>query len=178
MKVHEEHKSKGKKHLNIALVVISTSRFDEMKKGMPTTDKTIPLVKDLLKSNDSISLIHIEVIPDQKSYIKYTLNKLIENSELDAIIFSGGTGITKKDITYEIIEPLLEKRITGFGELFRYLSYKEIGSSAMLSRALAGILKTKAIFLLPGSPNAVKLAFDQLIIPELKHISYLINKEE
>jgi molybdenum cofactor biosynthesis protein B len=178
MKVHEEHKSKGKELLNIGLVVISTSRFDEIKKGIPNTDKTIPLVKDILTSSDSISLIHTEIIPDDQEYIKNSLNKLTENSILDAIIFSGGTGITPKDITYETIEPLLEKKISGFGEIFRYLSFREIGSSAMLSRALAGTLKNKAIFLLPGSPNAVKLAFKELIIPELRHISYLINKEE
>ena len=178
MKVHEDHKSKGKKLIKISLVVISTSRFDEIKKKIPSTDKTIPLVNEILNNSDSISLIHSEIIPDDQEYIKNSLNKLIENTSLDAIIFSGGTGITPKDLTYETIEPLLEKKLAGFGEIFRYLSYKEIGSSAMLSRALAGTLKNKIIFLLPGSPNAVKLAFKELILPELGHISYLINKEE
>ena len=127
---------------------------------------------------DSISLTHTEIIPDDTTYIENTLKKLIENNTLDAILFSGGTGITPKDLTYETIEPRLEKKLAGFGEIFRYLSYKEIGSSAMLSRALAGTLKNKIIFLLPGSPNAVKLALKELILPELGHISYLINKEE
>jgi molybdenum cofactor biosynthesis protein B len=178
MKVHENHKLKGKKLIKISLVVISTSRFDEIKKGIPSTDKTIPLVNEILKNSSSIMLSHSEIIPDDQEYIKNSLNKLIENAFLDAIIFSGGTGITPKDLTYETIEPLLEKKLAGFGEIFRYLSYKEIGSSAMLSRALAGTLKNKIIFLLPGSPNAVKLALKELILPELGHISYLINKEE
>ena len=99
-----------------------------------------------------------------------------------SIIFSGGTGLSPKDITYETIEPHLEKKFDGFGELFRHLSYNEIGTSAMLSRATAGILQhkkhKKVIFLLPGSPNAVSLALQHIIIPELGHILYLINKEE
>jgi len=178
MKVHEDHKSKGKKEIKISLVIVSTSRFDEVQKKLPNTDKTIPLVKDILKDVDSISLTHTEIIPDDTTYIENTLKKLIENNTLDAILFSGGTGITPKDLTYETIEPRLEKKLAGFGEIFRSLSYKEIGSSAMLSRALAGTLKNKIIFLLPGSPNAVKLALKELILPELGHISYLINKEE
>ncbi|MHA1337342.1 MAG: MogA/MoaB family molybdenum cofactor biosynthesis protein [Promethearchaeota archaeon] len=81
-------------------------------------------------------------------------------------------------ISIETIEPLFDKKIDGFGELFRYLSYKDIGASAMLSRASAGIISKKPVFLLPGSPKAVELALKKLIIPELRHIVYIINKEE
>jgi molybdenum cofactor biosynthesis protein B len=178
MKVHQEHKKKAPKQSNIALIVISTSRFNEIKNNRPSSDKTIPLAKKIIEESTAISLKFTEIIPDSKDHIKYVLNKLVKDPLIDSVIFSGGTGLTSKDITYETITPLLEKEIDGFGELFRYLSFKEIGSSAMLSRAIAGILSGKIIFLLPGSPNAVKLALNKLILPELGHIIYLIKKEE
>lgn len=178
MKVHEDHKKKAPKSIKIALIIVSTSRFSELKETGKSSDKTIPLVKELLNNDEIASLIHEKIIADSEDQIMSSLNEILEDSKVDAIIFSGGTGLTPKDMTYETIEPLLEKKITGFGELFRSLSYEEIGSSAMLSRAIAGLIKNKAIFLLPGSPNAVKLAINKLILPELGHIMYLINKKE
>lgn len=181
-KVHEEHKDKAPKEINLALIIVSTSRFLEMKKGKKTSDKTIPKVKRLLNDNLSISLTFTKTIPDSEEHINKILTELMKDDKIDSIIFSGGTGLSPKDITYETIEPRLEKKFDGFGELFRHLSYNEIGTSAMLSRATAGILKVKkhnkVIFLLPGSPNAVRLALQHIIIPELGHILYLINKEE
>ncbi len=178
MKVHEEHKQKGPTEINIALIVVSTSRFEEKLDGKESSDKTIPLVKNILEKEASISLLFHDIVPDSEKYIKKVLLNLLKDKNLHAIIFSGGTGISPKDITHETIEPLLEKKIEGFGEIFRYLSYNEIGSSAILSRALAGKMEDKAIFILPGSPNAVKLAFEKLILPELGHIIYLIRKKE
>ncbi len=182
LKVHEEHKDKAPKEINLALIIVSTSRFLEMKTGKKMSDKTIPKVKRLLNDNLSISLTFTKIIPDSKEHINKILTELMKNNKIHCIIFSGGTGLSPKDITYETIEPRLEKKFDGFGELFRQLSYNEIGTSAMLSRATAGILKgkkrRKVIFLLPGSPDAVKLALQQIIIPELGHILYLINKEE
>jgi len=178
MKVHELHKKKGPDIINIALIIVSTSRFNELQENESTSDKTIPLVKQLLDQHPGISLMSSEIVSDDNSQIKDMLKKLLDDNTIHAIIFSGGTGLSRKDITYETIEPLLEKKIDGFGELFRYLSYKEIGASSMLSRALAGKIKDKVIFLLPGSPNAVKLALNNLILPEIKHIIYIINKKE
>jgi len=89
---------------------------------------------------------------------------------VDAIITTGGTGITSRDSTYEAINGLLEKRLDGFGELFRVLSYEEIGSAAMLTRAAAGVARATAVFMLPGSENAVRLALTKLIAPELGHV--------
>jgi molybdopterin adenylyltransferase len=89
---------------------------------------------------------------------------------VDAIITTGGTGITSRDSTYEAIDGLFEKRLDGFGELFRTLSYQEIGSAAMLTRAAAGVAKATAVFMLPGSEHAVRLAMARLIVPELGHI--------
>ncbi|UCC20918.1 MAG: molybdenum cofactor biosynthesis protein MoaB [Promethearchaeota archaeon] len=180
--VHKQHKKKAPELINLALIVVSTSRFNEKESGKRSTDKTIPRVKRLLKENKSISLIFTDIIPDSEEHISKVLNQVMKDPTIDSIIFSGGTGLSEKDITYEILEPRLEKKFDGFGELFRSLSYNEIGTSAMLSRATAGILrskkKNKVIFLLPGSPNAVSLALKYIIIPELGHILYIINKEE
>ncbi|TFG27345.1 MAG: molybdenum cofactor biosynthesis protein MoaB [Promethearchaeota archaeon] len=178
MKVHEEHKKKAPKKLAIGIIVVSSSRFNELSENKQSSDKTIPTVKKILENYEDISLVHSEIIADSEAQIKETLANLIKDDKIDALIFSGGTGLSPKDITYETIEPLLEKELSGFGELFRYLSYEEIRSSAMLSRAIGGIIKKKVIFLLPGSPNAVKLALDKLILPELGHMIYLINKIE
>ena len=160
VKVHEEHKSKAPKEINIALIVVSTSRYKEFISKKESSDKTIPLVKRVLDKETSINLLSTEIIPDSEDHLNNILTKLMKDEAVNAIIFSGGTGLTLKDITYETIEPQLEKKFSGFGELFRNLSYNEIGSSAMLSRAVAGVLrskkKSKVVFLLPGSPNAVK----------------------
>ncbi|MFX0027006.1 MAG: molybdenum cofactor biosynthesis protein B [Candidatus Hermodarchaeota archaeon] len=180
--VPNEHKKKAPDKINLALIVVSTSRFNEINSGKSSTDKTIPKVKQLLKNNKSISLNFSEIIPDSEEYINDSLSRLMKDHTIDSIIFSGGTGLSTKDITYETLEPRLEKKFNGFGELFRSLSYNEIGTSAILSRATAGILRSqkmnKVIFLLPGSPNAVRLALRDIIIPELGHILYIINKEE
>jgi len=180
--VPEEHKHKAPKKANLALIIASTSRFDELKSGERSTDKTIPRVKRLLEDYPEISLNFTKIIPDSEEHINRILIEVMKDNTIDSIVFSGGTGLTPKDITYETLEPRLEKKFSGFGELFRSLSFNEIGSSAMLSRATAGILmgkkKNKVVFLLPGSPNAVILALKELIIPELGHILYMINKIE
>ena len=181
-KVSDEHKKKAPQEINLALIIVSTSRFNEKNSGKRSSDKTIPKVKQLLKDEQKIKLAFNSIIPDSEDEIKRVTLQLLKNPKIDAIIFSGGTGLSPKDITYETLEPRLGKKFDGFGELFRSLSYNEIGSSAMLSRATAGILEGKkknvAIFLLPGSPNAVRLALQYILIPELGHILYLINKEE
>ncbi|MHA1758302.1 MAG: MogA/MoaB family molybdenum cofactor biosynthesis protein [Promethearchaeota archaeon] len=178
MSVHEEHKKKGPELVRLALIVVSTSRYIEFKEGKSPSDKTIPMVKELAKEYNSVDLMGCSIISDDEKQLKDELNKYLSNENIDAIIFSGGTGLSKKDISIETIEPLFDKKIDGFGELFRYLSYKDIGASAMLSRASAGIISKKPVFLLPGSPKAVELALKKLIIPELRHIVYIINKEE
>ena len=178
MKVHEEHKKKGPDEIKIVFIIVSTTRSIEFQEKRESTDKTLPIVIKVLKDHDEISIYASEVIPDSQEKILDVLNKYLENNSVHSIIFSGGTGLTPKDITYETIKPLLEKEISGFGELFRYLSYKEIGAAAMLSRATGGKIKDKAVFLLPGSPKAVELAFKELLIPELRHTLYMINKEE
>ncbi|MHA2281225.1 MAG: MogA/MoaB family molybdenum cofactor biosynthesis protein [Promethearchaeota archaeon] len=182
IEVHEEHKKKAPKKVVFALVVVSTSRYEELNLKKTTSDKTIPIVKKIFDKEPSISLDLAEIVSDSEESINDILIRIMKEDAIDVIIFSGGTGLSPKDITYETIEPRLEKKFSGFGEIFRSLSYNEIGSAAMLSRAIAGILrskkKNKAVFLLPGSPKAVKLALEALIMPEIGHILYIINKEE
>jgi len=182
LKVPDEHKQNAPEKVNLALIIVSTSRYNETKLGKISSDKTIPMVKRLLEAEQSITLSSTSIIPDSEDEIKRVSFELLKDPLVDVIIFSGGTGLSKKDVTYEILEPQLKKKFDGFGELFRHLSYNEIGASAMLSRATAGILRGKkkniAVFLLPGSPNAVRLALQHILIPELGHILYIINKEE
>ncbi|TXT54703.1 MAG: Molybdenum cofactor biosynthesis protein B [Promethearchaeota archaeon] len=177
MKVHEKHKAMAHQDLNIALIVVSTTRYHEAVEGKESTDKTISLVEELVAPFPNILLELAEIIPDEEEQIKDML-KVTQTEKIDCVIFSGGTGLTPKDFTYETIQPLFEKELPGFGELFRQLSYEEIGSSAMLSRATAGKIDRRAVFLLPGSPNAVKLALNKLILPELPHMVAMIRKEE
>ncbi len=102
--------------------------------------------------------------------IQKTMREMLNSPKIDAIISTGGTGITPADVTIEAVRPLIEKELPGFGELFRHLTFQDIGSAAVLSRALAGVAKGKAVFCLPGSPHAVKLCLERLILPETAHI--------
>lgn len=109
--------------------------------------------------------------------IKTFLDKATADERVSIILMTGGTGIAKRDVTIEVVKSKLEKELPGFGEIFRLISYTDdIGSSAMMSRAIAGIANGKAIFSMPGSSGAVKLAMEKLIIPELHHIAMELNK--
>jgi len=110
------------------------------------------------------------VLPDDGAVIREGVLKALGMNDVDAIITCGGTGVAAKDVTVEAIKLLLEKELPGFGELFRRLSYDEIGPAALMSRALAGVAKRKAVFILPGSPQAVRLCVERLILPEAPHI--------
>ena len=121
-----------------------------------------------------ILLSHYAIVPDKIDAIRNEVTKALECAE--CVVLNGGTGLTHDDCTIEAVAPLLEKKIEGFGELFRMLSFQEIGSAAMLSRAIAGITGGKAIFCIPGSTGAVTLATSALILPEITHILTHANK--
>jgi len=173
-KTHLIHKHGAPKTLNYSVLLISDSRFVEYKEKKESTDKTIPLIKEILEKKKQ-NFVSFQIVPDDKGNIEKSLLKLLDDKN-EVVITSGGTGIAKRDITIEVVKPLFEKTLEGFGELFRYLSFKDIGSAAMLSRASAGIIKGKVVFCLPGSPNAVKLALENLIIPEAGHILKMLKK--
>ena len=104
------------------------------------------------------------------------LQELLADPEVDAVITTGGTGISARDTTYEVVNRLIDKRLDGFGELFRMLSYEEIGAAAMLSRAVAGAAGSKFLACLPGSTNAVRLAMEKLLVPEMPHVVFELRK--
>ncbi|MFH1088195.1 MAG: MogA/MoaB family molybdenum cofactor biosynthesis protein, partial [Chloroflexota bacterium] len=110
------------------------------------------------------------------SAIRQEIERLLADGQVDVIVTSGGTGISRRDITVETISPYLEKRLDGFGELFRYLTYKEIGSGGIMSRAVAGIARGKMVVCLPGSPDAARVALDKLLLPELGHLVWEARK--
>lgn len=116
-----------------------------------------------------------EIVPDEPVVLTDLAKALA--SQVEVALFSGGTGISRRDCTYEALSSVIEKPLPGFGELFRMLSYEEIGAGAMLSRAVAGVYGETLFFAMPGSPNAVKLAMDRLIVPELKHLVWEIARQ-
>ena len=122
------------------------------------------------------TVVFYQLVKDEPSKIKAAIKKAVANKKVQAIIINGGTGIAKRDSTFEAIEGLLEKKLDGFGEVFRYLTYQEIGSPAIMTRATAGTYKGRIIFSTPGSENAVRLAMEKLILPELGHILQQLSK--
>ncbi|MCS7016762.1 MAG: molybdopterin-binding protein [Gemmatales bacterium] len=119
--------------------------------------------------------VYSTIVPDEPEQIRQIFRDLEARPDIDVVILTGGTGIAPRDQTYEVVSSLLEKRLDGFGELFRYLSYQEIGSAAMLSRAVGGIWRGRLVFSLPGSPAAVRLALEKLILPQLSHAVALVR---
>jgi molybdenum cofactor biosynthesis protein B len=141
----------------------------------PDTDTSGQLIQRLLKEQGhTVAAYHL--VKDEPSKIKAKIKAAVGDKKVQAIIINGGTGISKRDSTFEAVDAMLEKRLVGFGEVFRYLTYQEIGSSAIMSRATAGIIKGRVLFSTPGSENAVRLAMEKLILPELGHLVKELTK--
>ena len=158
----DEHKARGPVSIECGIITCSDTRT-------PDTDKSGQLIRELLaQKGHRIGAYH--VVKDEPVEVRELVRQLGEQLGLEALIINGGTGISRRDSTFEAVDGLLEKRLPGFGEIFRYLSYKEIGSSAMLSRATAGLYQGIVLFSIPGSSGAVRLAMEALILPELPHI--------
>lgn len=135
----------------------------------PETDRGGDTIVELLGEGGHV-VAGRTIVPDEPDRVRETLSAAIEAPDVDVAITTGGTGITQRDGTYEVVTRLLDKRLDGFGELFRALSYEEIGPAAMLSRATGGLAGRTIVLSLPGSPNAVRLAMTKLILPELGHL--------
>jgi len=133
------------------------------------------LIRDTL-SFSGHRVVDYRIVADVPEQIREVLSEWIERDDVQAVLSSGGTGIAARDTTYDAISGMLEKRIDGFGELFRMLSWQEVGAAAMLSRAVAGVAGGTLIVAMPGSTNAVRLALTKLIVPELGHLVYEITK--
>ena len=155
----EEHKAHAPKSAKCGVITISDSRTE-------ATDESGKILKQLLLEAGH-KILFTAVVKDEPKAI----GEAVEQASwtCDAIVTNGGTGLSPRDVTVETLQPELDKVLPGFGELFRVLSYREIGSAAMLSRALAGVYRTRLLFCLPGSPTACALAMEKLILPELGH---------
>ncbi len=164
-----KHKAEALKTLNFAVFTFSTSRSKEFLETGHLDDPSGDLIVQKLRENGQRVTMR-RIINDDKNEIQKIVLKAFKSFKVDAIVTCGGTGITVRDVTIESVQPLLEKEIPGFGELFRTLSYRSIGSAALLSRAIGGVARGKAIFCIPGSLQSISLALEQLIIPEVAHI--------
>jgi molybdenum cofactor biosynthesis protein B len=166
----KQHKAKAPKNLNFGVYICSTSRYKQIEQGeKEVSDIGGDTIVELLK-NAGQNVLFKKIIADDQTMIQDEAMYVLGLSALDVAIFSGGTGITPTDITIETVTPFFEKTLPGFGEFFRRISYDKVGSAAVLSRAVAGVAKGKAIFCIPGSPDAVKTAVEMLILPEVPHI--------
>jgi molybdenum cofactor biosynthesis protein B len=165
MSVHD-HEQHARSNLKVGVITASDTRT-------PETDESGSLIRTMLQDAGH-SVDYYAIVPDDSEKISAALVTNLEN--LDAVIINGGTGITARDDTAEVVKSVLDKELEGFGELFRMLSFQEIGPAAMLSRAVAGVRHGKFVAALPGSPDACRLAMEKLLIPELGHITYLLSK--
>ena len=160
---YQEHQTSAKTiRARCAVVTLSDTRTVE-------TDTAGKRIVDLLAA-DGHEVIDRRVIRDDADGLKKLLDELLGRQDIDAIVTTGGTGISRRDQAIDVIESVIELPLPGFGELFRMLSWQQVGSGALLSRATAGIARNKAIFALPGSPAAVDLAMTKLILPEIRHV--------
>ena len=165
---YEEHKILSRETpVHCAVVTVSDTRVKEDDRSGAA------ILESARKAGHEI--VNYRIVPDDVGLIASAIDEL--SAACEAILLNGGTGISKRDTTVEVVESLFEKELPGFGELFRMLSFQEIGPGAMLSRATAGVYRDTLIFCMPGSTNAVRLAMDRLIAPELNHLVWEIIRQ-
>lgn len=157
-----EHRATAPRSIGCFVLTISDSKTE-------ATDTSGELIRELLTGAGHTVVGHA-IVRDEPTQVTGLIRKGCADAGVEAFILTGGTGVTSRDSTYEAVEVLLDKRLSGFGELFRMLSYQEIGAAAMMSRAQGGVVQGRALFSLPGSPNACRLALEKLILPELGHV--------
>ena len=158
----EQHKAEAARSLRFAVVTISDTRDEASDKGGAF------LVEALQAAGHTVT--RREIVKDERKAIEVAVRSAAANAGVDLVLTTGGTGIAPRDVTYETLKRVFDSEIPGFGELFRWLSYREIGSATILSRALGGLLCGKVVLALPGSPKALKLALDEIILKEAGHL--------
>lgn len=167
--VHK-HRESAPEKVRLAVLTISDTRT-------PETDTGGDTVQEIMQEAGH-EIVERAIVKDEAASIRNRLVDLLARPEVDAIVTTGGTGISGRDTTYEVVERMLEKKLDGFGEIFRMLSYEEIGAAAFLSRAVAGAVGTKFVACLPGSRNAVRLAAEKLLAPEVSHVVFELRKHQ
>ena len=162
MRADVEHKQHAPRVVRCFVVTVSDTRTE-------ATDTGGRAIADLLTSAGHL-VSGRALVKDDVSQVRTVVEAQLTNPEVDVVITTGGTGITSRDTTYEAIDAMIEKRLDGFGELFRMLSYEQVGAAAMMSRATAGLARGHIVIALPGSEAAVRLAMDKLVLPEIGHM--------
>jgi molybdopterin adenylyltransferase len=165
-----KHRESAPERVRVAVLTISDTRT-------PETDTGGDTVEELMRDAGH-EVVERNIVRDEASRIQTELVDLLARRDVDAVITTGGTGISARDTTYEVVDRMLEKRLDGFGEIFRMLSYEEIGAAAILSRAIAGAVGFKFVACLPGSRNAVRLAVEKLLVPEIAHVVFELRKHQ
>ena len=166
---YQEH-VRDSQHVVVRCAVITLSDT-----RTPETDKSGRKIRELLET-EGHSVTLYRIIRDEPAQLHELLTEVLAHSELDAVLTNGGTGVSRRDATIEVVETHLDQTLPGFGELFRMLSFNQIGSGAMLSRAVGGVARGKLLFGMPGSTGGVELAMTKLILPELKHLVHEMRK--
>jgi molybdopterin adenylyltransferase len=164
----DKHREASPEQVRVAVLTISDTRT-------PETDTGGNVIVDLMKEAGH-EIPRREIVKDDAPRIEVILQELLSDANVDAVITTGGTGISARDTTYEVVSRVIDKKLEGFGEVFRMLSYEEIGAAAILSRALAGAAGSKFVACLPGSTNAVRLATEKLLVPEISHVVFELRK--
>ena len=163
-----EHKAQAPTRVSCYVLTVSDTRT-------PDTDTSGRAIRTMLEDAGH-SVVGSNIVKDEPALVARTVRHEVEAAQTQVILITGGTGITSRDGSFEAVDGLFDKRLDGFGELFRMLSYEDIGPAAMLSRATAGTAGKTVIFLMPGSEKAVRLAMSKLILPELGHLAQQIGK--
>jgi molybdenum cofactor biosynthesis protein B len=164
------HRAYAPSDVGCAVLTVSDSRTVE-------SDSSGKLIRELLAAKGHRTVEHA-IVHDDAEAIRLAVLRALARDDVDAVIATGGTGVSPRDVTPDAIAPLLERTLAGFGEIFRLLSFQEIGAAAVLSRALAGTSGGKVVYVLPGSSGAVRLGMERLIVPELAHVVGQLRRKD
>ncbi len=160
----QQHKAHAPRLVRVFVLTVSDTRTEENDEGGRVCREIVESLGHTVAGR--------AIVRDEPTLVQGVIQKIADEQSADVIVSTGGTGISRRDSTFEAVSSLIEKKLDGFGELFRMLSYAEVGSAAMLSRAVAGLCRGLVIFAVPGSPSAVRLAMEKLIGPELGHLKF------
>jgi molybdenum cofactor biosynthesis protein B len=176
LKAHESHRGAAHENLGFYVVTVSSSRYIKKVEKKKFTDESGDIIEAIVKKNGH-RVIGRELVDDDKEMIVDALNDGLKREEVHAVVFTGGTGVSPRDVTVEAVRPLFEKEIEGFGELMRSVSYAKIGSPAMLSRTTAGLREGRLILCLPGSPDGAETGMN-LFISDIPHVVFVARRKE
>ncbi len=174
--IPDKHKEEAPRKLGFGIIVVSSSKYRLLKEKMQIDDVSGKLAISLLEKNGH-KVNFYAIVPDSKLYILNAVSEALLSKDVDVVLTIGGTGLSATDITVETLKPIFDKEVEGFGDIFRNMSFKEIGAASYMSRATAGLVEGKIIYCLPGSPQAVEMAVKKLILPEVGHLVYIARRD-